>query len=153
MVGFWDRVSLCNSPGCPGTHSVDQAGLKLRFTCWVSWMLGLKMWATTAQPKFIIFLAGQLPEPVWGMEFILLVFTSKIVPQHLRRPYWPGHSLCWTIYHTHKSMQWEPGFCFETKHRSLSCPLPLPYPLSQWVGTFRCTRTCDSKSSRVLTMV
>jgi hypothetical protein len=26
---FQDRVSLC-SPGCPGTHSVDQAGLKLR---------------------------------------------------------------------------------------------------------------------------
>jgi hypothetical protein len=26
---FWDRVSLCN-PGCPGTHSVDQAGLELR---------------------------------------------------------------------------------------------------------------------------
>jgi hypothetical protein len=25
---FQDRVSLC-SPGCPGTHSVDQAGLKL----------------------------------------------------------------------------------------------------------------------------
>jgi hypothetical protein len=24
-----DRVSLC-SPGCPGTHSVDQAGLELR---------------------------------------------------------------------------------------------------------------------------
>lgn len=24
----WDRVSLCN-PCCPGTHSVDQAGLKL----------------------------------------------------------------------------------------------------------------------------
>jgi hypothetical protein len=26
---FRDRVSLC-SPGCPGTHSVDQAGLELR---------------------------------------------------------------------------------------------------------------------------
>jgi hypothetical protein len=26
---FQDRVSLC-IPGCPGTHSVDQAGLKLR---------------------------------------------------------------------------------------------------------------------------
>jgi hypothetical protein len=26
---FWDRVSLC-SPGCPGTHFVDQAGLELR---------------------------------------------------------------------------------------------------------------------------
>jgi hypothetical protein len=29
FVLFWDRVSLCN-PGCPGTHFVDQAGLKLR---------------------------------------------------------------------------------------------------------------------------
>jgi hypothetical protein len=27
--GVLDFVSLCN-PGCPGTHSVDQAGLKLR---------------------------------------------------------------------------------------------------------------------------
>ena len=26
---FRDRVSLC-SPGCPGTHSVDQVGLELR---------------------------------------------------------------------------------------------------------------------------
>jgi hypothetical protein len=26
---FQDRVCLC-SPGCPGTHSVDQAGLELR---------------------------------------------------------------------------------------------------------------------------
>jgi hypothetical protein len=26
---FLDRVSLCNL-GCPGTHSVDQAGLELR---------------------------------------------------------------------------------------------------------------------------
>jgi hypothetical protein len=26
---FWDRVSLY-SLGCPGTHSVDQAGLELR---------------------------------------------------------------------------------------------------------------------------
>jgi hypothetical protein len=29
FVCFRDRVSLC-SPGCPGTHFVDQAGLKLR---------------------------------------------------------------------------------------------------------------------------
>jgi hypothetical protein len=26
---FQDRVSLCNGPGCPGTHFVDQAGLEL----------------------------------------------------------------------------------------------------------------------------
>jgi hypothetical protein len=29
MCVFQDRVSL-HSPGCPGTHSVDQAGLELR---------------------------------------------------------------------------------------------------------------------------
>jgi hypothetical protein len=29
LLFFGDRVSLC-SPGCPGTHSVDQAGLELR---------------------------------------------------------------------------------------------------------------------------
>jgi hypothetical protein len=29
LVFFRDRVSLC-SPGCPGIHSVDQAGLELR---------------------------------------------------------------------------------------------------------------------------
>ena len=29
VVLFKDRFSLC-SPGCPGTHSVDQAGLELR---------------------------------------------------------------------------------------------------------------------------
>ena len=29
VVVFQDRVSLCSS-GCPGTHSVDQAGLQLR---------------------------------------------------------------------------------------------------------------------------
>jgi hypothetical protein len=39
---FRDRVSLC-SPGCPGTHSVDQAGLELRN----SPVLGLKEYATT----------------------------------------------------------------------------------------------------------
>jgi hypothetical protein len=29
VLFFQDRVSLC-SPGCPETHSVDQAGLELR---------------------------------------------------------------------------------------------------------------------------
>jgi hypothetical protein len=46
-----DRVSLW-SPGCPGTHSVDQAGLELRNppAC-ASQVLGLKAWATTARCK------------------------------------------------------------------------------------------------------
>jgi hypothetical protein len=42
FVLFRDRVSLC-SPGCPGTHSVDQAGLEL--TASASRVLGLKAWA------------------------------------------------------------------------------------------------------------
>jgi hypothetical protein len=44
---FRDRVSLC-SPGCPGTHFVDQAGLKLRnLPASASQVLGLKACATT----------------------------------------------------------------------------------------------------------
>jgi hypothetical protein len=44
---FRDKVSLC-SPGCPGTHSVDQAGLKLRNPpASASRVLGLKAYATT----------------------------------------------------------------------------------------------------------
>jgi hypothetical protein len=46
---FQDRVSLC-SPGCPGTHSVDQAGFELRnLPVSASQVLGLKACATTAQ--------------------------------------------------------------------------------------------------------
>jgi hypothetical protein len=47
---FQDRVSLC-SPGCPGTHSVDQAGLELRNSpASTSQVLGLKVCA--AMPGF-----------------------------------------------------------------------------------------------------
>jgi hypothetical protein len=46
---FRDRVSLY-SPGCPGTHSVDQAGLELRNPpASASRVLGLKECATTSQ--------------------------------------------------------------------------------------------------------
>jgi hypothetical protein len=44
---FWDRVSLC-SPGCPGTHSTDQAGFELRnLPASASRVLGSKACATT----------------------------------------------------------------------------------------------------------
>jgi hypothetical protein len=44
---FQDRVSLC-SPGCPGTHSVDQASLELRNPpASASQVLGLKVCAGT----------------------------------------------------------------------------------------------------------
>jgi hypothetical protein len=49
---FRYRVSLC-IPGCPGTHSVDQAGLELRnLPASASPMVGLKV-CTTA-PSFQI---------------------------------------------------------------------------------------------------
>jgi hypothetical protein len=48
---FRDRVSLC-SPGCPETHVVDQAGLKLRnLPASASRVLGLKACATTPGSK------------------------------------------------------------------------------------------------------
>jgi hypothetical protein len=44
---FQDRVSMY-SPGCPGTHSVDQAGLELRNPpASASQVLGLRVCATT----------------------------------------------------------------------------------------------------------
>jgi hypothetical protein len=44
---FQDRVSLY-SPGCPGIHSVDQAGLELRnLPASTSQVLGLKVCTTT----------------------------------------------------------------------------------------------------------
>jgi hypothetical protein len=47
-----DRVSLC-SPGCPGTHSVDQAGLEVRnLPASASQVLGLKVCAPTAQQYY-----------------------------------------------------------------------------------------------------
>jgi hypothetical protein len=46
---FRDRVSLC-SPGCPGTHFVDQAGLELRNSpASASQVLGLKACTTTTR--------------------------------------------------------------------------------------------------------
>jgi hypothetical protein len=52
---FRDRVSLY-SPGCPGTHSVDQAGgLELRNPpASASQVLGLKVCATTARLVFVL---------------------------------------------------------------------------------------------------
>jgi hypothetical protein len=68
---LWDRVSLC-SPGCPGTHCVDQAGLELRnLPASASQVLGLKACATTAR-QFTAF----LPTAYHRMEDVLSVSKS-----------------------------------------------------------------------------
>jgi hypothetical protein len=54
---FQNRVSLC-SPGCPGTHFVNQAGLELRNPpASASQVLGLKACATTPGKPFPLELA------------------------------------------------------------------------------------------------
>jgi hypothetical protein len=46
FVLLWDKVFLY-SPGCPGTHFVEQAGLELRNPpASASWVLGSKAYAT-----------------------------------------------------------------------------------------------------------
>jgi hypothetical protein len=49
LLFFLETGFLC-SPGCPGTHSVDQAGLELRtLPAAACQVLGLKVCTTTAQ--------------------------------------------------------------------------------------------------------
>jgi hypothetical protein len=57
---FQDRVSLC-SPGCPRTHSVDQAGLKLRnLPASAFQVLGLKACTTTTRLKIYLLYVSTL---------------------------------------------------------------------------------------------
>jgi hypothetical protein len=59
FVFFGDRVSLYHS-GCPGTHSVDQAGLELRNpSASASRVLGLKA-CTTTPGSTLFFETGSL---------------------------------------------------------------------------------------------
>jgi hypothetical protein len=67
---FRDRVSLC-SPGCPGTHFVDQTGLELRNPpASASRVLGLKACATT-------------PGYEWSftLSYFIYVYMSSHIPQ------------------------------------------------------------------------
>jgi hypothetical protein len=58
---FQDRVSLYSS-GCPGTHSVDQAGLELRNPpASASQVLGLKACATMPGLHPIFFIEESKP--------------------------------------------------------------------------------------------
>ena len=51
FFGF-SRQGFSGSPGCLGTHSVDQAGLQLgNLPASASQVLGLKEWATTTQQR------------------------------------------------------------------------------------------------------
>ena len=75
---FQDRVSQY-SPGCPGTHSVDQAGLELRNPpASASQVLGLKACATMPSSFFFLIIALCLwprPCPSLFLFFSFLFFS------------------------------------------------------------------------------
>jgi hypothetical protein len=74
FIFFRDRVSLYN-PGCPGTHSVDQAGLELRNPpVSASQVLGLKVCTTTAQLHSRFYSPPGLPSN-WSTSY-----TSSLCP-------------------------------------------------------------------------
>lgn len=68
VILFETRFPLCIH-GCPGTHSIDWAGLELReLPASASWLLELKAYAAAA--------AATTTRPIWG------VLTSKWILQH-----------------------------------------------------------------------
>jgi hypothetical protein len=68
---FQDKVSLC-SPGCPGTHFVDQAGLELRnLSASASQVLGLKVCAT--MPGTLWPFIDQL---TWGAKLYSIIWYA-----------------------------------------------------------------------------
>jgi hypothetical protein len=64
---FQDGVSLC-SHGCPGTHSVDQAGHELRNPpASASQVLGLKAGTTTARLQCFFLMKYVVEKPIPGV--------------------------------------------------------------------------------------
>ena len=82
---FRDRVSPY-SPGCPGTHSVDQAGLELRNPlASASPVLGLKVCATAAR----LFLRIDTSQPHSSpMKQCCSNFQLRMLKCHMPRTWW-----------------------------------------------------------------
>ena len=71
VLGFGDRVSLFNSPGCPGAHSVEQAGLRPSDPpASASQVLGSKAGTT---------MAWQHPTFDMGAEFMILMLVHQVL--------------------------------------------------------------------------
>jgi hypothetical protein len=76
---FRDRVSLC-SPGCPGTHFVDQAGLELRnppaSASWSAGIKGVRHYTQLLWDKlWLLILTSNLPSSnnVWDLFLVALI--------------------------------------------------------------------------------
>jgi hypothetical protein len=80
---FHDRVSLY-SPGCAGTHFVDQAGLELRnLPASASPVLGLKACTTTAWLDVVFHsLLTQILLPFLPtIDFQIILYNEKVLPK------------------------------------------------------------------------
>jgi hypothetical protein len=72
-------VSLC-SPGCPGTHSVDQAGLELRNPpASASRVLGLKAWPPLLGLIYLYFISVQFVSRVQEQKMLSLSLCPCLV--------------------------------------------------------------------------
>jgi hypothetical protein len=73
LFWFFETEFLC-SPGCPGTHSVDQAGLELRNPpASASQVLGLKARATTARGT-----------PLFKHNIFYFIFINHFIHLHFK---------------------------------------------------------------------
>ena len=73
LLLFWDRVCLHNSPGCPGAHFVNQAGLEHRDPpASASWVLGLKACPTITR---LILYFGSLGDGSTGSYSVVFILT------------------------------------------------------------------------------
>jgi hypothetical protein len=83
---FWDRVSLC-SPGCPGTHFVDQAGLEFRNPpASASRVLGLKVCVTMPGLRLNFYRQSpwewsQIYQIIWAGEMAQLLRVLTTLPR------------------------------------------------------------------------
>jgi hypothetical protein len=75
---FQDRVSLY-SPGCPGTHSVDQAGLELRNPpASASQVLGLKVCAIMPSSQARFFRQANMKQS-WSLLGVYCVLAVAVL--------------------------------------------------------------------------
>jgi hypothetical protein len=116
ILVFWDRVSL-HSRGCPGTHSVDQAGLELRnLPASASRVLGLKACATTAQRNGLFFNFIYLFFYCWLIDAGFSLCSFGWLQIDIFQPQLPT---CWGtgVYHTYLLLKCTSfGVFWSTKH-------------------------------------
>jgi hypothetical protein len=99
---FQDRVSLY-SPGCPGTHFVDQAGLELRNPpASASQVLGSKACSTTTQLFLSFIISPFLILLIWMLSIYLLVSLAKnfsVLLIFLKNNSWFTQTLPYSLVH------------------------------------------------------